>query len=206
LADSDRAPRAEFLVVGLGNPENGYAGTRHNIGFLVADLVAKRCGATPWRRNVFSDVASGSLAGRGILLAKPLTFMNRSGTAVADLLARHNLPPSSLIVVHDDLDLPYGRIRLRPGGGHGGHNGIRSVIAETGTPDFCRVRLGIGRPAEGVAPADHVLSPFSPAERETLDSFVTLGADAVELIIREGIGPAMNRVPGGIPLPSSTPE
>jgi PTH1 family peptidyl-tRNA hydrolase len=206
LADSDRASRAEFLLVGLGNPGDGYAGTRHNIGFLVADLVAKRCGATPWRRNVFSDIASCSLGGREVLLAKPLTFMNRSGTAVADLLTRHNLPPSSLIIVHDDLDLAFGRIRLRPGGGHGGHNGIRSVIAETGTPDFCRVRLGIGRPSEGISPADHVLAPFSQAERESLDSFVALGVDAVELIVREGIGPAMNRIPGCIPQPSPSTE
>lgn len=205
MADSDRAPSADLLVVGLGNPGDGYAGTRHNIGFLVADLVAKQCGATPWRRTVFSATAVGSLVGRALLLAKPSTFMNRSGIAVSELLSRHGLAPSSLIVIHDDIDLAFGRIRLRPGGGHGGHNGIRSVIAEIGTPDFCRVRLGIGRPSEGVAPADHVLSPFTPAERESLDSLVALGAAAVEAIAREGIERAMNRIPGGVPPPSDPP-
>jgi len=182
------------LVVGLGNPGPDYAETRHNVGFRVADLLATRAGArfsTHKRSN--SDVAQGRLAGRPVTVAKPRTYMNVSGGPVAGLVRYFSVPPEEIIVVHDDLDLGFGVIRLKRGGGEGGHNGLRSISQSVGTKDYLRVRFGIGRPPGRQDPADYVLKKFSTAERKELELAVDLAADATEALLQDGLEPTQNR-------------
>lgn len=182
-----------WLVVGLGNPGPRYDGTRHNAGFLVVDRVAERWRAEPWRDACRSRVARARGGDHPVLLAQPQTFMNRSGAALRVLVERTGLPPGRVLVIHDDLDLPFGRLRIRVGGGAGGHNGIRSILEELGTGDFVRLKLGIDRPTGKGDGADYVLSPFSPDEQAVLDPLLGRAADAVESIIVEGPSRAMNR-------------
>jgi PTH1 family peptidyl-tRNA hydrolase len=180
------------IVVGLGNPGREYARTRHNIGWLVLDRIAERAG---WRGRGRNQDAAAVLAGRyrglDLLLVKPLTYMNDSGIAVRKVLARQRVPLADLLVVLDDLALPFGKLRFREGGSAGGHNGLRSIIAELGTEGFSRLRIGIGAP-EGDA-VDHVLSPFRPEEEERLDELLDAAADAVEAWAREGTSRAATR-------------
>ncbi|MDN4615854.1 aminoacyl-tRNA hydrolase [Leifsonia sp. F6_8S_P_1B] len=184
-----------WLVVGLGNPGPGYAATRHNVGQMVLDELASRGRLTFKTHKTNATVAEGRLAPGGprFVLAKPNTYMNVSGGPVSQLLRFYSLDPSHLIVVQDELDIPFDTLRLKHGGGHGGHNGVRDVIAAIGTGDFTRVRVGVGRPPGSQAAADHVLKAFSAAERTTLPILVSDAADAVEQIATEGVTAAQNR-------------
>jgi PTH1 family peptidyl-tRNA hydrolase len=182
-----------WLVVGLGNPGREYAGNRHNIGFEVVAELAARAKAPPMREKFGAELAEGTLRGQRVLLCKPMEFMNASGQPVARVAKFWKIAPESTVVVHDDLDLPFGRLKLAAGGGHGGNNGVRSLLADLGTADFLRVRFGIGRPAPGGDAADYVLADFSRAEQKELPDLRMLAADAVEEIIASGLTSAMNR-------------
>ena len=185
-------PDDRFLVVGLGNPGPRYAGNRHNAGFLVVDLLAERLGARFKASKTRADVVETRLAGAPAVLAKPRTYMNESGGPVAALVRFYKVTPARLVLVHDELDLSYGSLRLKLGGGDGGHNGLRSVTAALGTGDYLRVRVGIGRPPGRQDPADFVLRDFSAAERKDLGFHVDRAADAVEALLAQGLEPAQN--------------
>ena len=192
------ASGGRVLVVGLGNPGPTYAATRHNAGFMVVDLLAARLGAKFKAHRGRADVIEGSLPGPGgasvpVVLAKPKCYMNESGGPVASLRGFFKLAVPQIMIVHDELDLPFGTLRLKQGGGPGGHNGVRSVSTSLGSPDYLRVRLGIGRPPGRQDPAAFVLKPFSAAEARELPLFVDRAADAVEAIIAEGLERAQNR-------------
>jgi len=179
------------LVVGLGNPGPEYADTRHNVGFHVVELLAARAGGGRFSRHKSNaDVLEGRLAGRRVVLAKPRTYMNVSGGPVAGLVRYYG---GELVVVHDDLDLGFGVVRLKQGGGEGGHNGLRSISTSLGTKDYLRVRFGIGRPPGRQDPADFVLKRFSATERKELDFAVDLAADATEALLADGLEPTQNR-------------
>ena len=185
-----------FLIVGLGNPGEEYASTRHNVGFKVADELARRHALTfrRGRGRAPSQLASGSIGGQSVALMKPLTYMNDSGVAVRAAADFYKVQPERLVVVYDDMDLPLGRIRIREAGSHGGHNGIRSIITHLRTDVVPRIRIGIGRPAgEGRGATGHVLGGFRPDERPVVESAIAAAADAVELIVAEGAIAAMNR-------------
>ena len=182
------------LVVGLGNPGPEYAETRHNVGVRVVELLAARAGGGRFAKHkANADVLEGRLAGRRAVFAVPRTFMNVSGGPVAGLLRYYGVEPADLVVVHDDLDLGFGVVRLKQGGGEGGHNGLRSISGSIGTKDYLRVRFGIGRPPGRQDPADFVLKRFSGAERKELEFAVDLAADAAEALLRDGLEPAQNR-------------
>lgn len=190
-----------WLVVGLGNPGSEYAGNRHNAGFHVVDLVARRVGVTFGRhRRAVAAVAEGRLGlGAGVprlVLAKPMTYMNLSGGPVAALCQFYKVPVERVLVVHDDLDLEYGQLRAKRGGGEGGHNGLRSVTQSLSTRDYLRVRFGISRPPGRQDPADYVLCDFSAAERKDLDYLVDRAADLVESVISRGLEWAQNAYHG----------
>lgn len=182
-----------FLLIGLGNPGLRYALTRHNTGFWVIDEMAARGKVNLREITGRSCLAQAKFAGKEVVLAKPLTFMNRSGLAARALLRHFSLEPENLLVIYDDLDLPLGRIRLRPKGGSGGHRGLASIINFLQTGDFPRLRLGIGR-SEGMdSGADYVLSPFTPGEEEQILKAVQTAADALETYLAHGLQEAMNR-------------
>jgi peptidyl-tRNA hydrolase, PTH1 family len=182
-----------WLVVGLGNPGQEYAGNRHNIGYEIVAELAARAKASSLREKFGAALGEASVRGERVLLCKPMEFMNVSGQAVARVAKFWKIAPESTVVVHDDLDLPFGRLKLGAGGGHGGHNGIRSLLAELGTADFLRVRFGVGRPSPGGDAADYVLADFSRAEQKDLPTLRSEAADAVEEIIASGLVAAMNR-------------
>lgn len=187
-------PAGPALLVGLGNPGPGYAETRHNVGFRVVELLATRAGGGRFSRHrTNADVLEGHLAGRRVVLAKPRTYMNVSGGPVAGLLRYFCVATEDMVVVHDDLDLGFGVVRLKRGGGEGGHNGLRSISTSVGTRDYLRVRFGIGRPPGRTDPADFVLKRFSGAETAELALAVDLAADAAEALLAEGLEPAQNR-------------
>ena len=187
-------PPSPALVVGLGNPGPEYAETRHNIGVRVVELLAARAGGGRFSKHkTNADVLEGRLAGRRVALAVPRTYMNVSGGPVAGLLQYYGVAPEDLVVVHDDLDLAFGVVRLKQGGGEGGHNGLRSISASIGTKDYLRVRFGVGRPPGRQDPADFVLKRFSGAERKELEFAVDLAADAAVALLRDGLEPAQNR-------------
>lgn len=179
------------LVVGLGNPGRKYAKTRHNIGFLVMDRIAMSKEAAIKKKLCDALVGEWSNDGESIVVAKPQTFMNRSGESVKGLLRKYHTSANDLIVVYDDLDLPFGRIRIRPKGSAGGHRGVASVMESLGNLPFSRVRVGIGRPPGGVDAADYVLEPFGPQELAELNRVVTRASEAVLALIRDGIEHAM---------------
>lgn len=180
------------VVVGLGNPGSQYAGTRHNIGWLVVDRLVERAGwAGKGRQRDASNVLIGRYHGLDLTLVKPLTYMNESGLAVRKVLAREHAPLGDLLIVVDDFALPFGKLRFREGGGAGGHNGLRSIIAELGTEKFSRLRIGIGEPDAHAV--DHVLSRFAPDEQQRLDELLDASVDAVEAWAREGTNKASNR-------------
>jgi PTH1 family peptidyl-tRNA hydrolase len=181
-----------WLIAGLGNPGPEYAGNRHNAGFMVADLLAERTGARFKRDRSRAAVAAGRLAGFPVTLAKPLSFMNLSGRPVAALRSFYKIPPERIVVIHDELDLPFGTLRLKQGGGDNGHNGLRSVTAALGTRDYFRVRVGIGRPPGRMDAADYVLHDFSAAERKLLPEVLERSADAAEALLRRGLAAAQN--------------
>lgn len=194
-----------IAIVGLGNPGRRYRGTRHNVGGDVVDRVAAKLGVR-LADDGFARTARAHFGRAAVLLAVPETYMNVSGQAVADLSRRRRVRPENLLIVYDDLDLPLGRLRLRPGNGAGGHNGIRSIIEELGTKGFPRLRVGIGRPPAGVAPETFVLERFTPEERTVIDEAVERAANAALVVVSDGLEAAMNRVnvretatPGGRP-------
>lgn len=180
---------ATWLIVGLGNPGPRYETTRHNIGQMVLDELADRRGERFREHKAGARVIETWLrpGGDKLVLAKPNSYMNTSGTPVAALARFYSVDPEHVVVIHDELDIPYDSIRLKVGGGHGGHNGVRDVARALGTADFPRVRAGIGRPPGRQDPADWVLSPFGSAERDTLAIFVSDVADAVEQLVDEGL-------------------
>ncbi|MEU0151642.1 MULTISPECIES: aminoacyl-tRNA hydrolase [Micromonospora] len=184
-----------WLVVGLGNPGREYAGNRHNVGFMVAELLAGRVGGRFGRhKRAVAEVAEGRLGfgGPKLVLMKPLTYMNLSGGPVVALAQFHKIPPGRVIAVHDELDIPYGQLRVKCGGGEGGHNGLRSMSKSLGTKDYVRVRFGIGRPPGRQDPADYVLSDFSSVERKELEFLVDRAADVVESVVTKGVEPTQN--------------
>jgi peptidyl-tRNA hydrolase, PTH1 family len=181
-----------YLIVGLGNPGPRYAATRHNAGFFVVDELAARVGGSFKAHKGRADVLEGRLAGRAVVLAKPRSFMNESGGAVAAVGRFYKIARERITVVHDELDLPYGALRLKRGGGEGGHNGLKSTSAALGSPDYARVRVGIGRPPGRQDPADYVLREFSAAERKELPFLVDRAADAVEALLADGLELAQN--------------
>ncbi|WP_405134749.1 aminoacyl-tRNA hydrolase [Nocardia sp. NBC_01388] len=183
------------LVVGLGNPGPEYERTRHNVGFMVADVLAERVGGRfTVHKKSGADLLEARLDGRKVLIAKPRSFMNLSGRPVAALAKFFSVPPTEVIAVHDELDLPFGVIRLKQGGGEGGHNGLRSMSQALTTKDYLRVRFGIGRPPGRQDPADYVLKPFSAPERKEVPVIVEQAADAVELLLRVGLETAQNQL------------
>ena len=202
ILDRFRRPRKDeavaentWLVVGLGNPGPQYAGNRHNVGQMVADELAARVGATFKTHKTPSRVAEGFLrpGGPKLILAKPNGYMNTSGGPVSALLKFYSVPVDRLIVVHDELDIPFDTVRLKRGGGHGGHNGLRDIQKAAGSPDFTRVRVGIGRPPGRQDAADFVLKDFAGAERQALPNLLSDAADAVEAIASDGLVAAQQR-------------
>jgi PTH1 family peptidyl-tRNA hydrolase len=194
-----------FLLVGLGNPGARYVSTRHNVGFRVVERVAERAGGTVDKKAFGALVAEVSIAGRKVVVVEPQQFMNVSGQAVASLMGFYKLERSAVIVAHDDMDLPFGRLRLREGGGHGGHNGIRDIQRAIGGNDFPRLRVGVGRPPEGWDPADYVLGSWTSAESSQLAPVLDRAADAFESIVGLGLSRAMNQfnLPEGASAPPS---
>ena len=181
------------LIVGLGNPGRKHAGNRHNVGFHCLDHLAKMHGLVFDRRQGKADLASGRIAGRRVLLAKPRTYVNDSGLAVGAIARFYKVEPQDVLVIYDDLDLPQGTIRVRPGGGSGGHNGIRSIIDHMGTSDFARIRVGIGRPPGQMEPKSYVLQDWSPEEQEVMDEVYERVVATADTVIEYGIAAAMNR-------------
>ena len=184
-----------FLVVGLGNPGPAYRGNRHNVGFMVLGVLAERVGGRFSKHKARADVLEGRFGpppAPRVVLAEPRSYMNESGGPVAGLCGFYKIPVERLVVVHDELDLPYGSLRLKRGGGDNGHNGLRSITRSLGSREYLRVRFGIGRPPGRMDPADYVLRDFSPAERKDLDYNVDRAANAVETLVRDGLEAAQN--------------
>lgn len=191
-ARADGRSTDPWLVVGLGNPGPEYAGNRHNVGAMVVDLLAGDLRLTLRRHRTRAEVAEGRLPPQGgipgprLVLARPTSYMNESGGPVAGLVRFFRVAPAQVLIVHDDLDLPFGTLRLKVGGGEGGHNGLRSISSSLGTKDYCRLRIGISRPPGRTDPADYVLRDFSGAERKDLGVLLGEAADAVTDVVTRG--------------------
>jgi peptidyl-tRNA hydrolase, PTH1 family len=185
---------ALWIVVGLGNPGEQYAGNRHNVGFMVVEALGVAADSLCWRssRRFEAELAMGPVQGHALLLVKPQSYMNLSGRAVGPLAQHHRVPPERIVAVHDDVDLELGRLKLKAGGGDGGHKGIRSMTEALGSPDFFRVRFGVGRPEEGQV-TDHVLRDFEESEREELEQQVERAGQAALAVMARGLKEAMNR-------------
>jgi PTH1 family peptidyl-tRNA hydrolase len=189
-----------WLVVGLGNPGPEYAGNRHNAGFMVVDALAGRIGGRFKSHKARAEVVEGRLGGPGdgtrVVLAKPRSFMNLSGGPVAGLRDFYKVPVDRIIVVHDELDIPYGTVRVKLGGGDNGHNGLRSITKSLGDRSYLRTRFGVGRPPGRMDAATFVLRDFSVTERRELELHIERAADAIEVLIREGLAEAQNAFHG----------
>jgi len=182
------------LVVGLGNPGRAYRWTRHNMGFWLVEQFAKELGIDLSRRGFRSLYGRGKIGNEEVILAKPLTYMNLSGEAVRRLLHFFKVPPENLVVLHDDLDLPLGKIRIRLRGGHGGHQGVKSIVEALGNDGFLRLKVGIGRPSDRRQdPADFVLEPLKGGEKEEFKSAAERGREALKVLFQEGSQAAMER-------------
>ena len=188
-----RAEPPSRIIVGLGNPGDQYAQTRHNVGFWCVDRIAEDYTIALSRRHRSTLIGEGVIEGHNIVIAKPRTFVNLSGQAIAYLLARYKVSPQELLVVHDDLALPPGKLRLRPGGSAGGHKGMGSIIEAVRTQDFPRLRIGIGQPPPGSDQVQYVLSPMSEDERNAAGEAIERAAQAVATLLTDGITEAMNR-------------
>ena len=180
------------LIVGLGNPGIQYAETRHNIGFMVATYLAERAGIALKRKGYQGFYGVGRVAGEEATILLPQTYMNRSGASVAPACQSLGVTPGDLIVIHDEIDLAFGCLRIKVGGGHGGHNGLRSIGAALGETGYNRLRMGVGRPPAGGDVSGHVLSRFNASERGSLQKYVEMASDALETLLREGAQEAMN--------------
>jgi len=191
----DRQP---YLIVGLGNPGREYRDTRHNIGFMVIDRLAETENISLSRVQNKAILGSGTVAGARVILAKPQTYMNLSGDAIAPLVRFYKVPQANFLLIHDDLDLPFGTIRLRPGGGPGGQKGVASTINKLGTRDFARMRLGIGRPPGRMDPAAYVLQEFHQQDKEILDQVIEQAVKAARVFIQDGLDAAMNQFNGPV--------
>ena len=195
--EARRGTPADLLVVGLGNPGAEYAQSRHNVGFDVVDLLIERHGGKLRKGKEKALVDEVRVNGQRVALAQPQTYMNESGQSVAPLVRRFGIDDlQQLVIVHDELDLPLGRLKVKLGGGLAGHNGLRSIKQHLKTEDFLRIRIGVGKPSSKEAGAGHVLSKVPKAERELLDIRVADAADAVEMIITDGVDAAMQRFNG----------
>jgi peptidyl-tRNA hydrolase, PTH1 family len=183
---------AAWLILGLGNPGPRYAGNRHNAGFMVLDVLANRLGSTFKSHKARGDVVETRLAGERVVLAKPRSFMNESGGPAASLRDFFKAPIERIVVVHDELDLDFGMIRLKQGGGDNGHNGLRSLRKSLGSGEFYRVRLGVGRPPGRQDPADFVLRDYTAAERKEVGVQLERAADAIEVLVKDGLAAAQN--------------
>jgi peptidyl-tRNA hydrolase, PTH1 family len=192
VTSDDADPRGLWLVVGLGNPGPEYSGNRHNVGFGIVDALAARMGGRFKSHKARADVIEGRLAGQRVVLAKPRSYMNESGGPVSALRDFFKVPLDRLVVVHDELDLPFAGLRLKLGGGDNGHNGLKSLRRSLGSGDFNRVRFGIGRPPGRMDAAAFVLRDFSAAERKELDVLVERAADAIEALVVDGMEKAQN--------------
>lgn len=187
-----------YLVVGLGNPGREYRDTRHNIGFMVIDQLCKEMGVSMTRVQSRALVAVGKLEGQKVILAKPQTFMNLSGQAVGGLMRFYKTPLDQVMVAHDDLDLPLGTLRLRPGGGSAGQKGMESIIRQLSTQNFARLRMGIDRPPGQMEPAAYVLQHFTRAEQDVVGLVLDRAVAAVRTFVREGLDAAMNQYNGAL--------
>jgi len=194
-----------IIILGLGNPGPRYLPTRHNVGFQTVDRLSGRLKIPLYKVGCHAYYGRGSLSGQEVVLAKPLTFMNGSGLAATALCRAFGVPAARLLAVYDDMDLPVGTIRLRNGGGSGGHNGVKSIIYHLETDAFPRLRIGIGRPRDEDV-VDYVLQEFSPQDKITLDSVLDTAVDAALVFMREGIVPAMNRYNKKSGLPGQSGE
>lgn len=190
--DEDMAETERWLVVGLGNPGPKYAGNRHNAGFMVVDALAADKGERWKAHKTHAEVVETRIDGAAVVLAKPRTFMNLSGGPITGLAKFYKVPMERIIVVHDEMDIDYGALKLKKGGGSGGHNGLKSTTASLGGPDYLRVRFGVGRPPGRMDPAAYVLRDFSTIESRELDLNVDRAADAVRAILTDGLGKAQN--------------
>ncbi|WP_373089533.1 aminoacyl-tRNA hydrolase [Sneathiella sp.] len=182
-----------FLLVGLGNPGKGYAGNRHNFGFMAVDEIIRRHSFMPERIRFQGLVADGKIGGTNLLTLKPTTYMNESGRSVGEALRFYKIPLENIVVLHDELDLPLGKVRIKTGGGHGGNNGIRSIAAHVGE-GFCRVRLGVGHPGEKHLVTSHVLKDFSKAEQGVVDKVIDSIARNAELLVTGQHSAFMNKI------------
>ena len=190
---TEESDRAMKVIVGLGNPGDRYRNTRHNVGFHCIDLLARRWSIDVKERRSKAVLGRGRFREREVVLAKPRTFMNRSGEAINYLVARFGVKPADIVVIYDEMDLPVGRIRIRPGGSPAGHNGIRSIIGELHTQNFPRVRVGIGQPDMKGGQVSHVLNGFTDEEAPEITDAIQRVADAMECLLEENITVAMNR-------------
>lgn len=193
MARDEGLPAGPVLVLGLGNPGSDYAGTRHNLGFMVVAELAGRLGVSLTRRGLSSLWGQGRMAGRKVILAQPQTYMNNSGQAAMSIMSYFDLPPERLVVVHDDLDLEPGRLKVTTKGGAGGHKGVASLLAHLGGDQFLRLRVGIGRPRHAETVEDYVLSGFYADQREVFQEAVKEAADCLEVIVALGATAAMNQ-------------
>ncbi len=187
-----------LVIAGLGNPGAKYANNRHNVGYMAADAIARRHSFSPWSKKFQAEIASGTLAGEKVLLVRPQTFMNLSGQAVGEALRFHKLTPADLVVLYDELDLAPGKVRIKTGGGAGGHNGIRSLDAHVGK-DYRRVRIGIGHPGDKEMVHNHVLGDFAKADRAWLDPLLDAIADNAETLVRGDDNGFMNKLSLAVP-------
>ena len=181
------------IIAGLGNPGLQYAKTKHNVGFMLLDALAQHLGASPWKEAFTSLISEVRIDGEKIFLVKPQTYMNESGAAIGPMLVYYKVGLEDLIVVHDDMDIPAGMIRIRKKGGSGGHNGIKSIIAHVGGENFPRIRIGIGRPLSGWSVIDHVLAPFSSEDIPHIRTAIEMLLPAVSTMVTNGVDLAMNR-------------
>ena len=181
------------MIVGLGNPGNEYADTRHNVGWMLLDALAGHLGITEWRSREKGMVAEGRIGSEKVLLVKPLTYMNNSGECVGPLMRWYKLAPEDVMVAHDDMDIPIGTIRIRKKGSAGGHNGIKSLLQHIGAEEFGRIRIGIGRPPAGWTVINHVLAKFTAEERAEIGHAIDYLIPAVECMVLEGADMAMNK-------------
>ncbi len=194
----DENSASSYLIVGLGNPGREYRNTRHNIGFLAIDAIANSIGVTLGKVQSKAIIGQGKIDQAKVFLAKPQTYMNLSGQAVSGLMNFYKISTDHLIVIHDDIDLPFGTIRIRPGGGSAGQKGIKSIIERIGTEEFARMRLGVGRPPGQMDAAAYVLQPFSKEDEEFLVNFLSKAADAAKEFVSFGLNTAMNRFNGSV--------